>query len=155
MTPIRIAYAKVAPGAVQGMYAASAYFDRCGFSQLLRRQVELRVSQINGCSYCIWLHSRQIKELGDTEERLAAVEHWRTALCFSDAEKAALAWAECVTRIGDGVPPDAVFEPLRHHFDDRRIVDLTAIIANMNSLNRMAISFRLEAPPSVGVQAVR
>ena len=64
MTPIRIAYAKVAPGAAQAMYAANSYFDGCSIPQLLRRLVELRVSQINGCSYCIWLHSRQIKELG-------------------------------------------------------------------------------------------
>jgi AhpD family alkylhydroperoxidase len=110
--------------------------------------VELRVSQINGCSYCIWLHSRQIKELGETGEGLTAIEHWRAALCLSDAERAALEWAEFVTRIADGAPPDAAFAALRHHFDDRQIVDLTAIIANMNSLNRMAISFQLEAPPS-------
>ena len=70
MTPIRMAYAKVAPGAAQAMYAANSYFDGCSISQLLRRLVELRVSQINGCSYCIFLHSRQIKELGETGERL-------------------------------------------------------------------------------------
>jgi AhpD family alkylhydroperoxidase len=128
------------------MYAANSYFDGCSIPQLLRRQVELRVSQINGWGYCIWVHSRQIKELGETEERLAAVEHWRAALCFSDAEKAALHWAELVTRIADGAPPDPAFAALRHHFDDRQIVDLTAIIANMNALNRMAISFQLEAP---------
>jgi AhpD family alkylhydroperoxidase len=143
-----MAYAKVAPGAVQGMYAANSYFDGCSIPQLLRRQVELRVSQINRCSYCIWLHSRQIKELGETEERLTAIEHWRAAPCLSDVEKAALDWAEFVTRIADGAPPDAAFAALRHHFEDRQIVDLTAVIANMNSLNRMAISFQLEAPPS-------
>jgi len=148
MTSIRIAYAKVAPGAAQAMYAANSYFDGCSIPQLLRRLVELRVSQINGCSYCIWLHSRQIKELGETGEGLTAIEHWRAALCLSDAERAALEWAEFVTRIADGAPPDAAFAALRHHFDDRQIVDLTAIIANMNSLNRMAISFQLEAPPS-------
>ena len=91
---------------------------------------------------------RQIKELGETGEGLTAIEHWRAALCLSDAERAALEWAEFVTRIADGAPPDAAFAALRHHFDDRQIVDLTAIIANMNSLNRMAISFQLEAPPS-------
>src|SRR5712675_691880 len=99
MTPIRIAYAKVAPGAAQAMYAANSYFDGCSIPQLLRRLVELRVSQINGCSHCIWLHSRQIKELGETGERLTAIEHWRAALCLSDAERAALEWAEFVTRI--------------------------------------------------------
>jgi len=146
MSGMRITYAKVAPGAVQGMYAANSYFDSCSVAPLLRRQIELRVSQINGCSYCIWAHSQQLKELGETGERLAAVEHWRSASCLSDAEKAALDWAELVTRISDGVPSDAAFTELRRHFDDRQIVDLTAIAANMNALNRMAISFRREAP---------
>jgi AhpD family alkylhydroperoxidase len=146
MTPLRIAYAKVAPRAVQGMYAANGYFDDCSVPQSLRRQVELRVSQINGCSYCIWLHSRQLREIGETEERLAGLKQWRSAPCFSDAEKAALDWTERVTRIADGAPPDEAFADLRRHFDDRQIVDLTAIAANMNALNRMAISFRLEAP---------
>ena len=104
MTPIRMAYAKVAPGAAQAMYAANSYFDGCSISQLLRRLVELRVSQINGCSYCIFLHSRQIKEPDETGERLAAIEHWRAALCLNDAERAALEWAEFVTRIADGAP---------------------------------------------------
>ena len=149
MTPIRIAYAKVAPGAAQAMYAANSYFDGCSIPQLLRRLVELRVSQINGCSYCIWLHSRQIKELGETGERLTAIEHCRAALCLSDAEIAALEVPRLrAGRPPHGAPPDAAFAALRHHFDDRQIVDLTAIIANMNSLNRMAISFQLEAPPS-------
>jgi hypothetical protein len=85
---------------------------------------------------------------GRDGERLTTIEHWRAALCLSDAERAALEWAEFVTRIADGALPDAAFAALRHHFDDRQIVDLTAIIANMNSLNRMAISFQLEAPPS-------
>lgn len=146
MSGMRIAYAKVAPGAVQGMYATNSYFDACSIPPLLRRQIELRVSQINGCSYCIWAHSQQLKELGETGERLAAVEHWRSASCLSDAEKAALDWAEFVTRISDGVPPDAAFAELRRHFGDRQIVDLTAIAANMNALNRIAISFRREAP---------
>lgn len=146
MTPLRIAYAKVAPGAVQGMYAANTYFDGASVSQVLRRQVELRVSQINGCSYCVWLHSRQLRDLGDSDERIAALKQWRSAACFNDAEKAVLAWAELVTRIADAAPPDDAFADLRKHFDDRQIVDLTAIAANMNALNRMAISFRLEAP---------
>lgn len=146
MTPLRIAYAKVAPGAVQGMYAANSYFDGASVSQVLRRQVELRVSQINGCSYCIWLHSRQLRELGDSDERIAGLNQWPSATCFNDAEKAALSWAELVTRIADAAPSDDAFADLRKHFDDRQIVDLTAIAANMNALNRMAISFRLEAP---------
>ena len=146
MSTLRIEYGKAAPGAVQGMYAANSYFDACSIAPLLRRQIELRVSQINGCSYCIWAHSRQLKELGETEGRLAAVERWQSASCFDDAEKAALHWAELVTRISEGVPSDGAFAERRRQFEDRQIVDLTAIAANMNALNRLAISFRREAP---------
>jgi AhpD family alkylhydroperoxidase len=146
MTEPRIAYAKVAPGAVSGMYATNRYFDDCSIPQLLRRQVELRASQINGCSYCIWLHSRQLRELGETEARIAAIANWRAADCLGAATAAALQWTEVVTRIADGPPSDAAFTELRRHFEDRQIVDLTAVVANMNALNRMAISFRLEAP---------
>src|SRR5580693_6091936 len=91
MTPIRIAYAKVAPGAAQAMYAANSYSDGCSIPQLLRRLVELRVSQINGCSYCIWLHSRQIKELDETRERLTAMNIG--ALHYASAMPRELRWS--------------------------------------------------------------
>jgi AhpD family alkylhydroperoxidase len=146
MTGLRIEYAKVAPGAVKGMYAANAYFDSCSIPQALRRLLELRVSQINGCSYCTWLHSKQLRELGEAGDRIAKLANWRAATCFSDGERAAFEWAELATRISEGTPSDAAFAALREHFDDRQIVDITAIVANMNALNRMAVSFRLEAP---------
>jgi len=146
MTPLRIDYRKVAPGAVEGMYAANAYFDSCSILQTLRRLVELRVSQMNGCTYCIWLHSRQARALGEDDQRIAAIADWRSANCFSDPERAALHWTELVTRIAAGGPCDDAFAELRRCFDERQIVDLTAIVANMNALNRMAMSFRLEAP---------
>ena len=145
MTGLRIEYAKVAPGAVKGMYAANAYFDSCGIPQTLRRLLELRVSQINGCSYCIWLHSKQLRELGETGDRIAKVANWRAAACFGEDERAAIEWGELATRISEGTPSDAAFAALREHFDDRQIVDITEI-ANMNALNGMAVSFRLEAP---------
>jgi AhpD family alkylhydroperoxidase len=146
MSRLRIEYAKVAPGAVKGMYATNAYFDICGIPQTLRRLLELRVSQINGCSYCTWLHSKQLRELGEAGERIAKLTNWRAATCFGEDERAAFEWAELGTRISEGTPSDSAFAALREHFDDRQIVDITAIIANMNALNRMAVSFRLEAP---------
>jgi AhpD family alkylhydroperoxidase len=148
MMTLRIEYAKVAPGAVKGMYSSNTYFDTCTVPQTLRRLVELRTSQINGCTYCIWLHSRQAHELGEPAHRIAAIGDWRSAKCFSKAERAALNWAEHVTRISAGAPPDEAFTDLQSWFDERQIVELTAIISNMNALNRMAISFRLEAPES-------
>lgn len=143
---LRLDYGKVSPGAVEGMYGTNAYLDDAPIDQVLRRLVELRVSQINGCNYCIWLHARQARDLGEAETRVAAVADWRNAGCFTDAERAAFAWTESVTRIEDGVPSDAEFEALGQHFDDRQVVDLTAVVANMNALNRVAISFRLEPP---------
>jgi AhpD family alkylhydroperoxidase len=146
MTPSRIDYGKVAPGAIKGMYAANAYFDSCSIPQPLRRFAELRVSQMNGCSYCIWLHSRQARALGEAEQRIAAIADWRSATCFSGPERAALHWTELVTRISARGPSDDAFADMRRCFDERQIVDLTAIVSNMNALNRMAMSFRLEAP---------
>lgn len=146
MTALRLDYGKISPGAVKGMYDTSTYLDDASIDQVLRRQLELRVSQINGCHYCIWLHSRQLRDLGETEDRIQAVADWRSADCFDEAECAAFAWAESVTRISDGVPPDDQFAALGAHFDDRQMVDLTAVVANMNALNRVAISFRLEPP---------
>lgn len=143
---LRLDYGKVSPGAVEGMYGTSAYLDDAPIDQVLRRLVELRVSQINGCHYCIWLHTRQARDLGETDTRIAAVADWRNAGCFDEAECAAFAWTESVTRISDGVPPDDQFAALGTHFDDRQVVDLTAVIANMNALNRVAIGFRLEPP---------
>lgn len=146
MTSPRIDHGKVAPGAIGSMYATNVYLDDCSIGQALRRFVELRVSRINGCTYCIWLHARQARDLGESEARISAVARWRSADCFDDTERAALEWIEAVTRITDGTPPDAMFDALREHFDDRRIVDLTAVAANMNALNRIGISFRHEPP---------
>ena len=146
MTPLRIDYSKVAPGAIAGMYAANAYFDSCSIPQTLRRLAELRVSQINNCTYCIWLHSRQARAIGEGEHRITAIANWRSASCFSGPERAALHWTELVTRVSAGAPSDDAFADLRHCFDERQVVDLTAIVSNMNALNRMAISLRLEAP---------
>ena len=143
---LRLDYGEVSPGAVKGMYGTNAYLDDAPIDQVLRRLVELRVSQINGCNYCIWLHARQARDLGETDARIDAVAGWRDADCFDAAERAAFAWTESVTRIADGVPSDDEFDGLGKHFDDRQIVDLTAVVANMNALNRVAISFRLEPP---------
>lgn len=143
---LRVDYGTIAPDAAKAMYATNGYLDNCSIDQGLRRLVELRVSQINGCNYCIWLHSRQARELGEPEERIAGVTGWRSADCYSAAGQAAFDWTESVTNIVDGTPPDDRFAALQQHFGDRQIVDLTATVANMNALNRLGISFRLEPP---------
>lgn len=143
---MRLDYRKVAPDALQSLYALNGYLDGARIDQGLRRFVELRVAQINGCRYCIWSHSKQARELNEPEKRIAAVADWRAADCFAPGEQAALEWTEAVTRIADGAPDEALLAELRRHYDDREIYELTVAAANMNALTRIGISFGLEPP---------
>jgi AhpD family alkylhydroperoxidase len=146
MSESRLDYGAAAPKALAAMLRTNAYLDKASLPQILRRLVELRVSQINKCSYCIWLHAKQADDLGESKERIAAIEHWQNASCFDAAERAAFAWTEAVTRIAEDTPSDALYKALFDHFTDEQVVDLTAAISSMNAMNRLAISFRHEAP---------
>ena len=108
----------------------------------LRGIVETRVSQINGCLYCVDLHTIQARDAGVSQQKLDCLTVWREAPFFSDAERAALAWAESVTLMPQTGAPDDVYTELGAHFSDEQIVDLTLIIAQMNAWNRLAGSFR-------------
>ncbi len=108
----------------------------------LRALIELRVSQINGCVYCVDLHATQARDEGETQQRLDCVAVWREAPFFSEAERAALAWAEAVTLLPETHAPDDLYEALHAHFSEQQVVDLTLIISLMNAWNRMAVSFR-------------
>ena len=107
----------------------------------LRALLEIRVSQINGCVYCVDLHTQQAREAGETQQRLDCLPVWRERPFFDPAEKAALDWAEAVTRLPDSGAPDALFSALQQHYSDAQIVDLTLIVAQMNAWNRLAVSF--------------
>lgn len=107
----------------------------------LRALVELRVSQINGCAYCVDLHTTEARQAGETAQRLDCLTVWKEVSFFDAAEKAALAWAEAVTTISETGAPDALYAELHHHYSEKQIVDLTLIIAQMNAWNRLAISF--------------
>ncbi len=143
---MRIDYGKVAPDAVAALTKLNDYSAQCGIAPRLRRLVEVRASQINGCSYCVLVHRRQAIALGDSEERLDALGTWRNSDLFSDAERAALAWTEDVTLIAESGAPDGSYEALRAFFEETEIVDLTFVILSMNAWNRLAVSFRREAP---------
>lgn len=104
--------------------------------------VELRVSQINGCVYCVDLHSRQLRKEGEPEQRIDCVAVWREAPFYDERERAALAWAEAVTRVETTGVPDSDYENALDQFEEKELVDLTFVIANMNLMNRIAISFR-------------
>lgn len=108
----------------------------------LRALVELRVSQINGCAYCVDLHSEQARTEGETQQRLDGIAVCHECPFFDDRERAALAWAEAVTRLPCTNAPDNIYESLKSHYSERQIVDLTLIISLMNAWNRLAVSFR-------------
>jgi len=136
-------YTKVAPGGVKAFGGAYAYILQSGLEDDLIALVYLRVSQINGCVYCLDRHFRDLVNKGMSPARLALVQAWNEAgALFSEREKAALAWAESVTRVADTHVPDADFEAAATVFSEEELADLTMAISLMNAYNRLAISFR-------------
>ena len=108
--------------------------------------VKIRASQLNGCAYCIDMHTKDARQAGETEQRIYALNAWRETAFFSDRERAALEWTEAVTRVGDSHVPDDVFERVSAHFDEAELVALTFGVIVINSWNRLSVSFR----PAVG-----
>ena len=154
----RLDYAKVAPGAREAMYAVERYVRECGLERRLLELVKLRASQINGCAYCVDMHTKDARANGETEQRLYAVVVWREAPFFTERERAALAWTEAVTLVSQEQVPDNVFEIARKEFSDKELVNLTMAVIAINGWNRLAISFRTvagtyqPAPPQGGAK---
>jgi AhpD family alkylhydroperoxidase len=139
----RIDYATVAPAGVKVLGDVYGYILRCGLPSMLVELVYLRVSQINGCAYCLDMHSRALLKGGLGVEKLVLVQTWREAgELFDPREKAGLAWGEVVTRVSETAVPDADYQAASAAFSDKELVDLTIAIGLMNAYNRMAISFR-------------
>ena len=138
----RIQYAKVAPGAVTAMLGLETYVFRCGLERSLIELVKLRASQINGCAYCVDMHTKDARVEGETEQRLYAVSVWEETPFFTERERAALAWTEAVTLVGQGHVPDGVYQQARGSFSETELVNLTLAIIAINGWNRLAISFR-------------
>lgn len=115
-------------------------------SRQLRALIELRVSQINGCIFCVDRHSHEAREAGETQQRLDCLVAWRESRFFGEAERAALAWAESLTNISQTHAPDEIYEALAPHFSEQQIVDLTLIASVMNAFNRIAIGHRAQPP---------
>lgn len=145
---LRLEYRTVAPEAVRALVGLNTYSDKCSIAPKLRRLVEVLVSQINGCTYCIDSHWHQALDLGETAGRLENLKYWRKVHDFSPAEKAAFAWAESITDISRSGAPDGLYRELQKHFSDVECVDLTFIVTAMNAWNRLAISFGREAGDS-------
>ncbi len=135
----RLDYASINAIAIASMAKASGKMP--SINSKLRAVIELRVSQINGCAYCVDLHSTEARKAGETSQRLDCLIVWREVPFFDEAEKAALAWAEAITTISDNGAPEPLYMALSDHFSEQQIVDLTLIVAQMNAWNRLAISF--------------
>lgn len=138
----RIKIEKAAPGAVRAMLDLQKYVDSCGLEESLLDLIRLRSSQINGCAYCIDMHTKDARARGESEQRLYELDAWRETPFYTEREMAALAWTEAVTLITSGHVPDEVYEQARKQFSEKELVDLTLAIALINSWNRMSISLR-------------
>lgn len=140
----RLAYGKASPGAMRAMNGLQSYVDDCGLDHLLLELVKLRASQINGCAYCVDMHTKDARALGETEQRLYCLSVWRECSFYTDRERAALEWTEALTRISETHVPDEIYDAVRPHFSDKELADLTLAIVLINGWNRFAISFRSE-----------
>jgi AhpD family alkylhydroperoxidase len=138
----RVDYRRYAPDAVKSMLALEKYLAESGLDPKLVHLVKMRASQINGCAYCLDMHSIDARAAGESEQRLYTLDAWREAPFFTDRERAALAWAESLTLIAQTHAPDDVYEDMRKHFTEKEIVDLTFVVGAINLWNRLAISSR-------------
>lgn len=139
----RLSYAGVAPGTYDAMDALDRYVRDCGLERSLVLLVQFRASQINGCAYCLDMHSKDLRAVGETEQRLYALDAWRECPYYTDRERAALAWTEAVTLVAGSRVPDAVYDEVRPHFDEKELADLTLAVATINAWNRLSIAGRL------------
>jgi AhpD family alkylhydroperoxidase len=138
----RIDSRRHAQEAQKAMYALEKYLAECGLEHRLIHLMKMRASQINGCAYCIDMHSKDARALGETEQRLYELDAWRETPFYSDRERAALAWTEAITLVSETHVPDSVYEELRKCFNEKEIVDLTFVVTTINAWNRLAIALR-------------
>jgi AhpD family alkylhydroperoxidase len=140
----RFNYVSAAPGAYQAMLGLERYLHECGLEPSLIHLIKLRASQINGCAYCLDMHWKDLRALGESEQRLYSLDAWRECPYYTDRERAALEWTESVTLIADGHVPDDVYEKVRAVFNEKELSDLTLAVATINAWNRLVISARVE-----------
>jgi AhpD family alkylhydroperoxidase len=139
------AYA-VAPDGLKALLGVEEYVARSGLEHNLLHLVKMRVSQINGCAYCLHMHSSDARKGGETEARLYLLDAWEESALYTPRERAALAWAEALTNIKEGHVPDAVYELARSQFSEKELADLSIAIAMINAWNRLAVSSRQVHP---------
>jgi AhpD family alkylhydroperoxidase len=138
----RLEFHKTMPQALTKMLDLEAHLDQCGLESRLLHLVRMRASQINGCAYCLDMHSKEARAEGETEQRLYALDAWRETPFFTERERAALLWTEAVTLVREGHVPDSVYEAVLREFSNEQIANLTFVIAMINNWNRLNIAFR-------------
>ena len=138
----RIDYRKYAAEALKSLYALEKYIAECGLDHKLIHLIKMRASQINGCAYCIDMHSKDARAMGETEQRLYELDAWRETPFYTERERAALAWTEALTLVSQTHVPDSDYDEVRKQFSEKEIVDLTLAISMINLWNRLAISLR-------------
>ncbi|WP_158821786.1 carboxymuconolactone decarboxylase family protein [Granulicella sp. S156] len=140
----RLEAQKASPAAYTAMLSMEAFVRKASkLEPSLIELVKMRASQVNGCAYCIDMHSKDARAEGETEQRLYALSAWRETPFFTDRERAALAWTEAVTLITEGHVSDAVYEEAKQRFSDEELVNLTLVVITINGWNRIAIPFRM------------
>ncbi|NML31107.1 carboxymuconolactone decarboxylase family protein [Paraburkholderia antibiotica] len=138
----RLDFYKANPAAVKSLLGVEERIGKSALEKSLTELVRLRASQINGCAYCVDMHTTDARKGGETERRLATVVVWRETPFFTDRERAALEWTEAVTLVSHDHVPDAIWQVVRPHFSDEELVDLTLLVSAINAWNRFAIAFR-------------
>ena len=154
MSERRLKYGQLAPEGLAKMSALEHYLNNeTGLEASLLGLVRLRASLMNGCEYCIRLHTSELRKMNETEARIACVADWRGSEVYTKRERAALAWAEAVTNIQEGHAPDVVYDEVRAQFSDVETVNLTLVISTINAWNRIAISLGAHSGHGSGVSA--
>ena len=138
----RLNYKQAAPGAYKAMLGLEEYLHKNGLEESLLHLVKLRTSQINCCAYCLDMHWKDLRAIGENEQRLYSLDAWRECPYYTERERAALAWAEAVTLVAKDQVPDEVYEEVRPHFSEKELCDLTLAVAAINAWNRLSIAAR-------------
>jgi AhpD family alkylhydroperoxidase len=135
---------KISPAAYKALAGLQAYVDQSSLEKSLIELVKIRASQINGCAFCLVMHTNDARKHGESDDRMHLLNAWHEAPVFNDRERAALAWTEAVTLVSETNVPDEVYEEARRHFSEKEMVDLTMAVVTINSWNRASIAFRAQ-----------
>lgn len=144
MSNQRLNYGKIAPESMKGLIEIEKYVANSGLDKTVFELVKTRASQINGCAYCLDMHTKDARSQGETEQRLYGLSAWKDAPYYTDTERAALEWTEALTLISENEIDDALYERVKKYFDDKTMMALTMSIIAINGWNRLAIAFKTE-----------